>query len=198
MHASRLANGLTMSRFVLSPLFAVVFFVMLPARDAAMVGVVLIWIIFALVEISDVLDGAVARKSNSVSDIGKLMDPFADVISKVTYFVCLLVGGLLPVWFVLVVLYREFGILFIRMILYRDGIALGARLAGKLKTWFYAVTAAAGLVFASRAALAGTAPSEALPRWGELTMLVLGIVTAVLSLASFVQYLTLFIRARRK
>lgn len=186
-----------MSRFVLSPLFAVVFFVVLPAPGGAAIGVVVLWIIFALVELSDVLDGAVARRGDAVSDIGKLMDPFADVISKVTYFVCLLVAGIVPVWFALIVLYREFGILFIRMILYRDGVALGARVAGKLKTWFYAITAAVGLFFISRSALAGTEVASDLPAWGEPLMLGLVVITASLSLASFVQYLVLFVRTRR-
>lgn len=193
------ANILTSSRFVLAPLFAVVFGLIGRAPGFAVAGVSLLWFIFVLIELSDVLDGAVARRSNTVSDVGKLLDPFADVVSKVTYFACLLVAGYLPLWFVLVVLYREFGIILIRMMLYRDGTALGARAAGKLKTWFYAVTAAVGLFFLSADVLSGApllAVGRVWPLWRSIVMVVLLTVTTGLSVGSFLQYAALFRQAR--
>ncbi|MFW5718404.1 MAG: CDP-alcohol phosphatidyltransferase family protein [Spirochaetota bacterium] len=199
MARSDTANILTSSRFVLAPLFAVVFGLIGRLPGFAPIGVSLLWLIFALIELSDMLDGAVARRSNTVSDVGKLLDPFADVVSKVTYFACFLVAGYLPLWFLLVVLYREFGIILMRMMLYRDGTALAARLAGKLKTWFYALTAAVALFFLSVDVLSG-APLLALgrvwPLWRSIVMVVLLTVTAGLSVGSFLQYATLFRQAR--
>jgi CDP-diacylglycerol---glycerol-3-phosphate 3-phosphatidyltransferase len=192
---------LTSSRFVLSPLFAIVFILLDRLDGFEVVGVSLLWIILVLIELSDVLDGAVARRSDTVSDIGKILDPFADVVSKVTYFAVLLVAGVVPLWFLLVVLYREFGIILIRMILFRDGIALAAHLLGKLKTWFYGMTAAAGLLFLSRDILAGE-PVRMLvregPPWQVWTMHALTVVTATLCVGSFARYLVVFVRERRK
>lgn len=186
---------------MLSPVFAVVFGLAARFESLAVAGVSLLWLVFVLIELSDVLDGAVARRSNTVSDIGKLLDPFADVVSKVTYFSCMLVAGYLPLWFLLVVLYREFGIILIRMILYRDGTAMGARLAGKLKTWFYAVTAGVALLFYSFDLLnvPGLAvQADSWPSWRTITMIALLVVTAGLSVGSFLQYLVHFSRTRSK
>ena len=150
-------------------------------------------------ELTDVLDGMVARSGNAVSDLGKVLDPFADVVSKVTYFVCLLTVGIVPLWFVLLLLYREFGIILIRMLLFRDGIALGAKTLGKIKTWFYAVSAAAGLlVFTAGILGAQLQPlAEFLARpavsVGYTLLLVL---TGLFAVVSFVQYFVVFVRSR--
>lgn len=195
-----LANTLTMSRFVLSPLFALVFGLMARFQGFAVPGIIALFVIFGLVELSDVLDGAVARRQNTVSDIGKILDPFADVVSKATYFVCLLAAGIVPFWFLLVVLYREFGVILVRMILFRQGLALAARAAGKLKTWFYAVTAAAGLVFLSMDTLQGLpvlAVERIGPSWRSVVMLGLLGVTAALSIGSFLQYFVFFVKNQR-
>lgn len=178
---------LTSSRFVLAPLFAVVFSRVTRVDEFHTIGIVVLWVLFALIELSDVFDGAVARRQGTVSDVGKILDPFADVVSKVTYFTCLLTVGIVPLWFLLVVLYREFGIILIRMMLYRDGVALGARVAGKLKTWFYGISAAAGIL------LLGIDASPAV----ATAMTVLLAVTAAASVGSFLQYLVLFFRERK-
>lgn len=195
------ANLLTSSRFVMSPLFAVAFWLTGAYPSFAIAGVATLWVIYSLIELSDVLDGAVARSQNTVSDIGKILDPFADVVSKVTYFACLMSSGLVPLWFLLVVLYREFGIILIRMLLYRTGIALGARLAGKLKTWLYAIAAATGLLLFSvdslRQAGAVTAAWRDAP-WVSVAFTALLVGAALLAVGSFMQYFTLFIRERRR
>lgn len=195
-----LANMLTSSRFVLSPLFAVVFIVMARFDSFEVAGLILLWVIYLLIELSDAIDGLVARRSDTVTDMGKILDPFADVVSKVTYFAVLLVAGIVPLWFLLVVLYREFGIILIRLILYREGVALAAHLLGKLKTWFYGLTAAAGLFVLSMDTLAGEPVrmlSRSGPTWRNGIMQGLLILTAVLCVGSFLRYLVVFLRERR-
>ncbi len=182
-----LANMLTSSRFVLAPLFAVVFALTTRVDEFRTTGIVLLWVLFALIELSDVFDGAIARRQGTVSDVGKILDPFADVVAKVTYFTCLLTAEIVPLWFLLIVLYREFGIILIRMMLYREGIALGARVAGKLKTWFYGISAAAGILVLG----VGISPAVA------TGMTALLAVTAAASIGSFLQYLVLFLRRRK-
>ena len=196
-----IANMLTSSRFVLAPIFAVVFIVMARVESFEVVGIGLLWLLYLLIELSDAVDGLVARRSDTVSDIGKILDPFADVVSKVTYFTVLLVAGIMPLWFLLIVLYREFGIILIRLILYRDGVALAAHVLGKLKTWFYGLTAAAGLFILSMDTLAGE-PVRMLdrggPAWRSGILLGLLVVTAILCVGSFLRYVILFVRERRR
>lgn len=197
MNRGRLANALTLSRLALSPVFALSF--VLAARGASGAWLVVVWSLIVIMELTDVLDGMVARSGNAVSDLGKVLDPFADVVSKVTYFVCLLTVGIVPLWFVLLLLYREFGIILIRMLLFRDGIALGAKTLGKIKTWFYAVSAAAGLlVFTAGILGAQLQPlAEFLARpavsVGYTLLLVL---TGLFAVVSFVQYFVVFVRSR--
>ena len=62
------------------------------------VSVVVLWSLFILIELSDLLDGAAARKLNTVSGFGKLFDPFADVFARLTYFVCFSYTGIMPLW----------------------------------------------------------------------------------------------------
>lgn len=187
-----LANWLTSARFVLSPFFALSLFLVSAGFPVA--AVVAMWVLFALIELTDVLDGAIARRSATVTDVGKLLDPLADVVAKTSYFVTFLSVGLLPLWFVLVFLYREFGVVLIRMLLYRDGYALGARLLGKMKTWFYTLVAAVTLLRFSLDTVGRHGPG--LESGLQIALTVLTVITAVLAVASFVEYLALYLRVR--
>ena len=69
---STLINILTLSRIF----FAAVIFVLLMAPD----GYLLALVLFFLAGITDYLDGYLARKYNSVSLLGEILDPIADKI----------------------------------------------------------------------------------------------------------------------
>lgn len=138
------ADKVTLSRIFLAPLFFVVYRYQVFAPVAR---IVVLWLLFWVIEISDLVDGRVARSSNQVSDFGKLFDPFADVLARVTYFVCFAFDGIMPLWILLVILYREFGISFLRMMLSARGIAMGARRGGKLKAGLYMVSGVLSLLF---------------------------------------------------
>ena len=99
-----------------------------------------LWILFFIIESSDWFDGLIARRRNEVSDFGKLYDPFADTLVRISYFLCFIFTRILPVIPFLVILFREFGILFLRVLMMQKGIAMGARRGGKLKAVSYALT----------------------------------------------------------
>jgi CDP-diacylglycerol--glycerol-3-phosphate 3-phosphatidyltransferase len=132
-----IADKITLSRVFLAPLFFLLY--RYPLLEA-LPTVILLWLLFAVIELSDLVDGKIARSSSTVSDFGKLFDPFADVLARVSYFICFAFDGIMPLWIFLIILYREFSILFLRMMLSGRGIAMGARPGGKLKAGLYMVS----------------------------------------------------------
>ena len=141
-----LPNALSIGRLVLSPVFFLFFFLPRWSIFPQLASVVILWLLFGLIEITDLLDGSIARRLGQTSDTGKLLDPFADSLSRLTYFFCFTFAGLMPVWIFIVLLYRDLTVGFIRLIMSRKGISMGARLSGKLKAWVYAVSGVAGLL----------------------------------------------------
>ena len=100
-----------------------------------------LWLIFIISEITDLLDGMAARKLNLTTDLGKLLDPFADTIMQITCFLCFVIDGYLPSILFLIVIYREFAVLLLRNLMLKKGVAMGASMTGKIKTVLYIVTA---------------------------------------------------------
>lgn len=105
-----------------------------------------LWLLFGIMEISDFVDGLVARRTGSVTDIGKIFDPFADSVARLTYFLSFMVAGIMPPWLFLLVLYRDLGVSFVRLLAMKKGVAMGAQLSGKIKAFVYAFAGGAGLL----------------------------------------------------
>ncbi len=142
-----LPNKLTVSRLFIAPLFYVLFIhTHQLAGGSLRFGLsITLYLMWLYCEISDVLDGMIARKYNLTSDIGKIMDPFSDVISRITYFVCFVQIGLLPFWPLLIILWRELTITFMRAVIAQNGVSMGASSAGKTKAIFYFLTSLFGM-----------------------------------------------------
>jgi CDP-diacylglycerol--glycerol-3-phosphate 3-phosphatidyltransferase len=93
-------------------------------------------------ELSDVFDGILARKKNQVTDLGKILDPMADSIFRLSVFLTFTQGLIkLPLLLVLVFLYRDSIISTLRTVCALRGVALAARLSGKVKAVIQALTA---------------------------------------------------------
>ena len=139
-----LANRITFFRIALAPVFAGLFSAWWAWKDE--LWLMLVWGVFLISESSDILDGWVARKLGQTSDMGKLLDPFSDVISRLTIFLVLLLVGVAPLWFFLIVLYRELSITFLRTLMIQRGVVLAASSGGKFKAWLYFFASLGGLV----------------------------------------------------
>lgn len=63
--------------------------------------------IFALAASTDWVDGQIARRTNSVSKVGQLLDPAVDRLLMISGVVGLFVVGRLPLWIIIVVLARD-------------------------------------------------------------------------------------------
>ena len=88
-------------------------------------------------QFTDFLDGYVARKYKIVSDFGKLFDPFCDVLANLVVLFCFTLDGYIISMFFLLVVYREFSIVFVRLLAVKKGIVIGAKMLGKIKTVLY-------------------------------------------------------------
>ncbi|AEF84462.1 CDP-diacylglycerol--glycerol-3-phosphate 3-phosphatidyltransferase [Treponema primitia ZAS-2] len=188
-----LADKVTASRLVFSPLFFLVYHLhniapfWFPAPAPWTVPA--LWILFFVTEITDLIDGKVARSRKEVSDFGKLFDPFADTLAWITFFLCFVADGILPAALFVVILYREFGILFLRNLMLKKGIAMGARKGGKIKAFGYMFTGIASLLASS----AGRLGLE--PRFFDLfcrVALAFFVLSVVISLVSFADYLRVY------
>jgi CDP-diacylglycerol--glycerol-3-phosphate 3-phosphatidyltransferase len=134
-----------------------------------------------------------ARKLKIVSGFGKLFDPFTDVLARITYFVCFAWVGIMPLWILVIILYREFGINFLRMLLVERGIAMGARSGGKLKAVVYVVAGLVSLLVWSLMQF-----SMEVPRALSIFVTLSYVLAAILSVSSFLDYVNQFRKYRAK
>lgn len=67
--------------------------------------------IFVAAALTDVLDGIIARRTNTVSELGKIVDPLADKIFIALVVIAMAVYSLIPIWFIAIILGRDLVIL---------------------------------------------------------------------------------------
>ncbi|MFD8879017.1 CDP-diacylglycerol--glycerol-3-phosphate 3-phosphatidyltransferase [Corynebacterium xerosis] len=90
--------------------------------------------VFALLMITDKIDGDLARSRNLVTDFGKIADPIADKALMISALVGLNIIELLPWWITAIIVVRELGITLWRVVQLRRGHVVPASKGGKLKT----------------------------------------------------------------
>ena len=93
-------------------------------------------VVFIIAALTDWLDGYVARKTNSVSEVGKVMDQIADKILIDAIFVVALDLKWIPSWLVITVIWRDILVSAVRILAAKRGDVLAANIFGKLKTVF--------------------------------------------------------------
>jgi CDP-diacylglycerol--glycerol-3-phosphate 3-phosphatidyltransferase len=147
-----------------------------------------LWILFLVSEFTDLLDGRIARARNEVSDLGKLLDPFADVLVRITYFLCFVLDGILPSPLLLLVLYREFSIQFVRNLILQKGVVQGARMGGKIKAVTYMVAGGIALIASNARMLGYDAAFTPL----RISAIVIFAISVVFAVVSFMDYLTIY------
>jgi len=125
-----LPNALTVLRLLVVPVFAV----LLMSGDG--MDTERRWwatLFFALAIITDRYDGMIARRTNQVTEFGKLADPIADKALTGTALIALSALGLLPWWVTVTILVREIGVTLLRFWVIRHGVIAASR-GGKIKT----------------------------------------------------------------
>ena len=184
-----LPNKLTVIRLAMVPVFLISFIVSQKSPSLAVPCMAICLICYLVAEVTDLMDGKIARKRGLVTDLGKVMDPFADTLSHVTYFLCFLSYGIMPLWSFVIIMWREYAILFVRMLLAKyAGKSMPANIFGKSKTVLYAVTTIVSMVYIC---LMTFMPGAAGASWNHgyyIALYVLYALSAFASLMSFVIY----------
>ncbi|WP_029145722.1 CDP-diacylglycerol--glycerol-3-phosphate 3-phosphatidyltransferase [Microbacterium luticocti] len=179
----QLPNAITVVRILCAPVF-----LWMLLADAGADGPLRWWaaVLFIVAIATDGIDGAIARRNDIVTDLGKILDPVADKALTGCAFVGLSILGELPWWITIVVLVREIGITVYRFAVVSDHV-LAAAWMGKLKTVAQAVALSLAL----------------LPLWhvaGEWIWWVNAVtmtIAVILTVASGIDYAVSEVRGRR-
>lgn len=127
-------------RILLGPLFLLIYLYYGAAGISFKVLPYFLLLVMALSELSDLFDGFLARRRNQVTDLGKILDPMADSIFRVSVLLTFTQGVIqLPLLLVFVFFYRDMVISTLRTVCALRGVALAARWSGKIKAVIQAV-----------------------------------------------------------
>lgn len=148
--------------------------------------------VMALAEISDALDGILARRTGQVSDFGKVIDPMADSLYRALVFLAFLAAGWMSVWLVAVIFARDIIVAYIRTLSQQIGVTMSARPSGKIKAAVQAFAQFSTVGLYAAAALGAPVPAVEISTW-------LLIAAAVMTAYSGYDYVRSFLSvARRK
>jgi CDP-diacylglycerol--glycerol-3-phosphate 3-phosphatidyltransferase len=136
-----LPNILTLARILLAPVIALLPFIQ------GYVPKLLAFVVFLIAAISDIYDGKLARSRQEITDLGKLLDPFADKLLLLATLIPIYWmtnyrmreyeipwWGNLPLWVFVLLMGREVFMTTLRWWAKRRGVVIAAGGAGKLKT----------------------------------------------------------------
>ena len=118
-------NILTIIRFILIPVILYFIFVG---------NYILAFVFFTLSGVTDILDGAIARKFNLISTFGKLMDPLADKLTQISVLATLVFKDIIPFWILVIVILKELIMIIGASFLYGKDVVVYSKWFGKLAT----------------------------------------------------------------
>ena len=116
------ANALTFMRIALIPIFVLV------CEKGYHYGALAV---FLIVELTDLMDGRIARKYHMVTRFGKLIDPLADKLMCVAVLYVLASSGAVDWAPVIIVVIKEMAMLIGSAALLKKGVVVQSRMLGK-------------------------------------------------------------------
>ena len=121
-------NILTLLRILLTPIFIICLF-------SEFFGAQL-WalVIFIVASITDAYDGYFARKNDMVTDTGRFLDPLADKILLSSAFISFSIMGLIDIWMVALIIFRDLFVTGLRVLMSRKGLIMITSKIAKSKT----------------------------------------------------------------
>lgn len=137
-----LPNILSIFRLILVPVFAGTYFSGSPNAR--------IWaaLVYALAFVTDIADGAIARKFDLITRLGRVLDPVADKLMTFTVILCVCLDGIVPMWAAVVFFCKEAAMaLGGAMMLHRTKDVIPSNWLGKASTGVFFVVLAALVLF---------------------------------------------------
>jgi CDP-diacylglycerol--glycerol-3-phosphate 3-phosphatidyltransferase len=120
-------NLLTLSRLILTP--GIIFLLYTDSRFSLLMCFALLILAVA----TDFFDGAIARKYNYITPLGTFLDTLVDKMLVLSLFLVLVDFDLLPMWMVLLLIFREFFVTGVRMTGSVEHRIIGSNWMGKSK-----------------------------------------------------------------
>jgi CDP-diacylglycerol--glycerol-3-phosphate 3-phosphatidyltransferase len=152
-------------------------------REPGVVEIVIGLAILVLIELTDLLDGKIARSRGIVTELGATLDPYADSISRFLTYFALAQAGLALMLVPVCMAIRDITVAYSRIIAVRSGGSASAKLSGKLKAGMQALGGAVLMLG---------------PLYWDFTgagiMPVLSYVISILTLASGIEYVVAALR----
>ncbi len=131
-------NILTVLRFFLIP-----FIILSLVNDEYIAAI----IILTLSGLTDVLDGAIARKFNIITNFGKLIDPLADKITQISILGTLVLKNIIPLWILVIVLVKEAAMVAGASFLYGKELVVSSKWYGKAATVLFYLAIVLSMIF---------------------------------------------------
>lgn len=123
------ANLITIVRLLLVPFF----FTVLVGGEGSRSRLAA-FLIYAIAGSTDWIDGQIARRTNTVTQFGKIVDPLVDRLLLASGVVGLYLIDVLPLWIPVVLVVRDLYLLYGAYVLERYRVILPVTFAGKLTT----------------------------------------------------------------
>jgi len=189
------ANFTTVIRLLMVPVF---FSVLLRDSGRSRMAAV---VIYAIAASTDWIDGQIARRTHTVTNVGKILDPLVDRLLLASGVVGLYLIGELPLWIPIILLLRDLYLLYGAYLLEHYRVILPVTYLGKLTTAVLLVGFSSLIAGWPTVGGAGLIESSWLPGAGGEPV-VLGIwfvyLGIVLSLSAAAQYTKLAVAAREE
>ena len=128
-------NLISLLRIFLMPLF--LYLIFQPERSTKFAAL----IVFSFASLTDFFDGWSARKLKQESELGKFLDPFADKVLVISTLVAfLLIDYLIPLWMIIVIIWRDVLVTVMRYVAVKKGMSIRTSRFGKIKTAFQMIS----------------------------------------------------------
>lgn len=168
-------NMLSLFRLLLIPVYIAIYLNADEDIDYYIAGGIL-----AVSCLTDLIDGKIARHFNMISNVGKILDPFADKMTQFSLIVCLVINSPTPMILTVLVLFvikEIFQIVAGLFIISKGKILAGAAITGKISTAVLFISLIALVMF---------------PKMPEIAVNIIMILDTVLLLASFIHYAIIY------
>ena len=143
-----------------------------------------IWalIVFLTAGATDVVDGFLARRFNWITELGKVLDPFADKLMQCTVLVCLCIEKVVPIWFLLIFFAKELLTLLIGfLVIRRRSVVVVSKWYGKTAVCLFYATIFLAVIFKYVCDLS-------LNNWQQLVLFMPAAIMAIFAFGAYIGF----------